>query len=126
MQASFSLYSQRLAVFGQHPYQSTGQFESGLDRIGQPAHQRVAGFHDQSIDDDLDRMFLLLIERDVFAEVDHLPVDPGPDIPGPPHIEQFFPVLALSSTDNRGQDLKLYALRQVRQSHRPSVGRSGR
>src|SRR6185295_14035761 len=94
----------------QHTDQSSGELQGGLYRIGQPPHQRITRLHHQPIDHDLDRVFLLFVERDVIAQVDVLAVDTGADIPGPAHVEEFFSILSLSAADDRGQELKLAAL----------------
>ena len=101
-----------IAVVRQHPDQPTGEFQRGLHRIGQPSGQRLARFHHQPIDDDFDRVFLLFIERDVLAQVNQPTVDPGPDVAGPAHVEQFFAILAFPAADDRSQELKLAPLRQ--------------
>ena len=57
-------------------------------------------------------MLFLFVECDVLSEIDNRVVDPGTDIPGPAHVQQFFPVLAFSPAYNWGQDLELDALWQ--------------
>ncbi|TKS58495.1 MAG: hypothetical protein EWM73_03519 [Nitrospira sp.] len=51
-------------------------------------------------------MFLLFIERDVLAQLNELTIDPGPDVAGPAHVEEFFPIFSLPAADDRGQYLK--------------------
>src|SRR5689334_14602643 len=59
-----------LPVLGQHTDQSAPELERGLHRVRQPPRQSVAWRHDQTIDDDLDGMLLLLVESEVFAQID--------------------------------------------------------
>jgi len=57
-------------------------------------------------------VFLLFIERDVFAQVNQLTINPGSDVAGPAHVEEFFSILPFPPTDDRGQELKLTPFRQ--------------
>ncbi len=103
---------ERPAFLRQDAHQPAGEFERRFDRIGEPAHQRLPRFHDQAIDDDLDLVFLLLVENDLVVEIDDPAVDAGPDIARPPHLQQFLPVFPLPPAHNRRQNLKFLALRQ--------------
>ena len=49
--------------------ESTSQFQRGFNRVGQPPYQCVARFHHEPINNDLDRVFLLLIKDNVLAEI---------------------------------------------------------
>ena len=88
-----------------------GQLQRGLDRIRQPAHERIAWFHHQPVDDDLDLVFLLFIERDILSQINELSVDASADIAGTAHVQQLLPVLPFSPTHDRRQNVELHALR---------------
>jgi hypothetical protein len=55
--------------------QAAGELERGLDRVGEPA--LGVGLHGQAVDDHLDRVLLLLLERRRLGDRVHHPVDPG-------------------------------------------------
>ena len=57
-------------------------------------------------------MFLLFVQRDVFAEIHDLAVDAGTHIARLAHLQQLFSVFPLSPTDDRRQDLKLFPFGQ--------------
>ena len=84
-----------------------GQPEGGFHRVREAATERLVRLHDQTIDDDFNGVLLLLVQDDVLAEVDQTAVDPRTDVPAPPHVEELFPILALSAPHDRREDLEL-------------------
>ena len=111
--------------------------QRGLDRIGQPAGVRVrddlarspgrsAGrparatgavgrlrvADDVAVDDDLDRVALVLVERRRVRDVDHLAVDADADEALPPRAVEDAVALGLAVLDERAEDEQAGALRQ--------------
>ena len=81
--------------------------QHGLDRVGHPAGVRprvavVIGLaHGNAVDDDVDRVLVLLVELDVLVEVAQLPVDPDADEAGLLRAGEELLVLALAILDER-------------------------
>jgi hypothetical protein len=89
-------------------HEAAGEVERRLDGVGQPA---LGGPLDREpIDDDLDGVFLLLVERRRLVERVDLAVDPGPREPLRLELPEQLDVLALAAPDHRRQDLEARAL----------------
>jgi hypothetical protein len=94
---------------------TTGQRQGGLDGVGQPAPGRL--LDRQPVDDDLDIVLLVLLQRGQVArgravEPDDLAVDPGPGEPLGLKLAKQVRVLTLAATDDRRQHLEPGALLQ--------------
>jgi hypothetical protein len=76
----------------------------GLERLVEAAPPLGVGH--QPVDHDLDRVLLLLVERDLVLQLDEGPVDPGPDESQLPPLCDLLPVLPLPALDHRGEDLE--------------------
>ncbi len=90
-----------------------GQPERGLHRVGQPLLD--GRLHGQPIDDDVDRVLLLLVERGRGGELVHLAVHPDAAEPLPGQLPEEVDVLALAAAHHRRQHLEAGALRQGEQ-----------
>ena len=86
-----------------------GQVERHLDRVGQPALD--AATHNQPIDNDVDRMVLPAIERDVLLERPELSIDPGLGESPPSQRRQLLLELAFPAANNRRQHVQALVLR---------------
>ena len=81
--------------------------QHGLDRVGHPAGVRprvafVIGLaHGDAVDDDVDRVLVLLVELDVLVEVAQLPVDPDAHEARLLRAGEELLVLALAILDER-------------------------
>ena len=113
-QAIFSLNcSSRSGSFGVEvdeveDHQPAGELERGLDRVGEPA---LGGLLDREpVDDDLDRVLLLLVELGRLVERVGLAVDPGPGEALGLELPEQLDVLALAAADHRRQHLEAAAL----------------
>ena len=85
-------------------HQPAGQVESGLDGVGEPA---LGGLLDaQPVDDHLDGVLALLVERGRVVEGVGVAVDPGPREPLGLELPEQLDVLALAAADHRGQHLE--------------------
>ena len=90
-----------------------GEVQRDLDRFGQPAFD--AGFQDQPIDDDLDRVVAPAIQLDVFVERAKLAVDPDFREAARPQPGELFLELTLAAADDRREDVHPLIVR--RQHH---------
>ena len=97
------------------PHQAMRLLERDLQRIRQPPHRRLVVLEDDTVHDDLDRVLLLLVQRDLVREVVRLAVDPRADESAAARILKFLAVLALAVPDNRRQDRELRTQRQRHQ-----------
>ena len=85
-------------------HQPGGQVERRLDRVGQPA---LGGRLDREpVDDHLDGVLALLVEGGRAVERVGLAVDPGPREPLRLQLPEELDVLALATSDDRGQHLE--------------------
>ena len=104
-----------------------GELERGLDGVGDAAPD--VGLGDQAVDDDLDRVLVVLRQADRLGQLAHLAVDPGPREPLARQVAEELLVLALAPADHRRQDLEPRALGElhdlVDDLLRASGGRSG-
>ena len=104
-----------------------GELERGLDRVGDAAAD--VGLGDQAVDDDLDRVLVVLRQADRLGELAHLAVDPGAREPLPRQVAEQLLVLALAPPDHRapapGTSCPPAAPSPGRRSARASGGRSG-
>ena len=82
-----------------------------LDGVGEAAGE--VGLHDQPVDDDLDVVLLVFVERDLLRQIVQAAVDAGADKPRPLGVLEHLDMLALLAVDHRGQNLKFGALRQL-------------
>ncbi len=95
-----------------------GEPQHRLDRVGHPAGVRprvavVIGLaHDDAVDDDVDRVLVLLVELDVLVEVAQLPVDPDADEARLLRAGEELLVLALAILDERRHEHDPRPLRQ--------------
>ena len=132
------LERRRLAVARRRGDQddALAEAERGLDRVGQPAGVRIrddlAGLRvdrpavrrargalgrlgvadDVAVDDDLDRVALVLVELRRVGDVDDLAVDPDADEALPPGAVEDPVALGLAVLDQRAEDEQPRALRQ--------------
>jgi len=92
-----------------------------LDGVGQ-AGARGGGFvavgivvvaHHQPIHDDLDGVRLVALQRDLFADIQHLAVDAGADEARLADVFQHLLMTPFAVFDDRGQDLHARAVRPV-------------
>jgi hypothetical protein len=77
---------------------AAGVPEGQLQGLRQPSLHAV--FQDQAIDDDLDRVLFILVERDRLAQLPDPAVHPRPDEPQPLHLLELFAVLPLPPADD--------------------------
>ncbi len=75
-----------------------------LQRIRQPPHRRLVVLEDDTIHDDLDRVLLLLVQRDLVREVVRLAVHPRADESTATRIVKLLAVLALAVAHDGRQD----------------------
>ena len=98
-------------------------FRAVFDRFGKAFAN--AFLHQQPVDDDLDRVVLSFIERDLFVKLPYLAVNAGPDKSVAVQFFEFFFEFALTSANDRGEDHHPLALRQIRRrpqrSDRPTA-----
>ena len=87
------------------------QLSCGLDGLRKPRAQ--VGLHRQTIDDHLDRVLELLVERDLFLEQAQLAVDLDAREALVAQLLEDILVLALAVTDDRGVDGELRPFRQL-------------
>ena len=85
-------------------HQPAGQVERGLDGVGEPALRRA--LDREPVDDDLDRVLLLLVELGRVVERVGLAVDPGPGEALGLQLPEQLDVLALAAADDRRQHLE--------------------
>ena len=95
--------------------QARGEVQRGLDRVGEPALRRR--LRREPVDDDLDRVLLLLVELrravDHVGELDRLAVDPGPAEPLRLQAAEQLDVLPLAAADDRREHLEAGALLEL-------------
>jgi hypothetical protein len=91
--------------------QPAAQPERGLDRVGQPA---LGGLLDgEAVDDHLDGVLLLLLERRRLGERVHDAVDPRPRVALGLQVGEQVDVLALAGPHHRRQHLEAGPLLQL-------------
>ena len=93
---------QLLAVDDVDDDEPLGERDRGLDRLPEPRAQ--IGLHHQPVDDHLDRVLELLVERDLVLEEPLLAVDLDAREPLGAQVLEQVPVLALPVADDRGVD----------------------
>ncbi len=92
-------------------HEAAGQPERGLDRVGEPA---LGGLLDrQPVDDDLDRVLLLLVELRGVGQRMGLAVDAGAREALRLQLAEQVDVLALAAADDRRQNLESRALLEL-------------
>ena len=96
------------------------ELEGLLDRLGQPPALGGTGIGSglEPIDDRLDLMLDLAVEREVVGQVDHLAVDPGPHVAGTGQIGEEVFIFPLLAADDRRQYQKRCPGRQFLQHPR--------
>ena len=92
-------------------HQPAGEAERGLDRVGEPA--LGAGLGREPVDDDLDRVLLLLVERRRLGQRVGLAVDPDPGEALGLELAEEVDVLPLAAADHRGEHLEAGALLEL-------------
>ena len=98
-----------------------GELERGLERVGDaPPDVRLG---DQAVDDDLDRVLVVLGQADGLGELADLAVDPRAREPLPRQVAEQLLVLALAPPDHGRQHLELRALRQLHHLIHDLLGR---
>ncbi|SCF99209.1 hypothetical protein GA0115255_114852 [Streptomyces sp. Ncost-T6T-2b] len=90
---------------------AAGEAERGLDRVGQPALGAV--LDGEAVDDHLDGVLLLLLERGRLGELDGLAVDPGPAVALGLEVGEEVDELALALAHQRREDLEAAARGQA-------------
>ena len=86
-----------------------GQVAGDLQAVRQSGRDR--GAHLQAVDHHLQGVLLLLVQvRDALREVEHLAIDPGPDVAALHEVLEQPLVLALPAAHHRRQDLQPSAL----------------
>ena len=86
---------------------ATGEAESGLDRVGEATlGAGVVALRDEPVDDDVDRVLDLLLQRGRLGQGDDLAVDPGPGEPLGLELGEQVDVLPLAGPDHRREDLE--------------------
>ncbi|CAB4997940.1 unannotated protein [freshwater metagenome] len=80
------------------------QLESRFDRVGEPAPG--VRLHGEPVDDDLDRVLLLLLEGRHLVEADHRAVDTHAGEPLGLELSKQLAVLTLAFAHDRGEDLE--------------------
>ena len=90
------------------------QFQSRLEAVGKPRLDAFAD--DQPVDDDLDVVLVLLVERGGVLDVVKGAVDPDPGEAGLLPLGELLPILALAAADDRGEEVEPGAFGQ---RHRP-------
>ena len=95
-------------VFDDDVGDAVGQPQRRLERIGQASFDAV--FPDEPVDDDLDGVLVVAVERDVSGQIPHLAVDPGAAEPVPCEVLEELLVLALPPLDHGGEHLEAGAL----------------
>ncbi len=100
-----------LRRLGENRGDSAGKTQRGFDRVGQPLAD--VGLHDQTIDDHLDRVLLLLVEVDLVAQFARLAVDPDAREALFLDLLEELGVLALASANHRREQLDARALGQL-------------
>ena len=84
---------------------AAGEAERGLHRVGEPA-LGAESLTVEPVDDHLDGVLLLLLQRRRLGELDHHAVDPGPAVALGLQLAEQLDVLALALADHRGQHLE--------------------
>ncbi len=93
-----------------------GEPEGGLDGVGEPALGRgVVALGHEPVDDDLDGVLALLLERGRLGERDDLAVDPGAREALGLQLGEEVDELALAALHDRGQHLEAGAVGQQEQ-----------
>lgn len=90
---------------------AAGEPEGGLHGIGEAALGGV--LHREAVDDHLDGVLLLLLQRGRLGELDRLTVDPGPAVPLGLEIGEEVDELALALAHQRRKDLEAASLGQL-------------
>ncbi len=85
--------------------------ERGLDGVGEPP--LAARLDDQPVDDDLDGVLALLLQRRGVGELHGLAVDAGPAVALGLQRAEELEVLALATADDRRQHLEAGALLEL-------------
>src|SRR6267143_1739074 len=88
----------RIGVFGDS--NAVGELECRLERIGEAVAEIAVD--DDAVDDDLDVVLEVLVERADLVELHHLAVDLDPLKTAPPQIGQLLTVLALAFAGEYG------------------------
>ena len=96
-----------LRVGDQHG--ALGHSQRALDGIGDPRRIGAVSDH-QAVYHDVDRVPLLLVQVERLREVAYLAVYADADVPGPPGLLEYLPVLALAAPDHRRHDLDSAAI----------------
>ena len=94
--------------------QAAGEPERGLDRVGQPTLHAFA--RDEPVDDHLDVVLELLLERGRLGQLDDLAVDPRTREALALQLLEEVGVLALAAADDRCEHLVPRALGELEQS----------
>ena len=102
---------QELAVDDLHVGDALAEFQRRLEGVGQARFHALA--HDEAVDDDLDRMLLVLLELDVLADVHDLAVDAHAYITFVTDVCEDLLVFALLAAHDLRHDEQLRALRQL-------------
>ncbi len=87
------------------------QPQRGLHRVGEAALGRCP--HGEPVDDHLDGVLLLLLQRRRLGQRDHLAVDPGPAVALGLQLAEQLDVLPLAAAHDRGEHLEAGALLQL-------------
>ncbi len=101
----------RRAVDEVQHHEPVGQAQGGLHRVGEPLLR--GGLHRQPVDDDLDVVLLLLLQRRWVGQRVHDPVDADPGVTLGGQLREQVDVLALAAPDDGREHLEPGALLQV-------------
>ena len=101
---------QELAIHDLHISDALAELQCRLEGVGQARLHALA--HDEAVDDDLDRVLLVLLELDVLTELHDLAVDAHAHISLMADVRENLLVLALLAAHDLRHDEQLRALRQ--------------
>ena len=96
-----------IGVFGDRD--AVGQFERGLERIGETVAELAVD--DNPVDDDFDVVLQILVEPADFVELEHFAVDLDPLKAAPLQFPKLLAVLALTPAHDRREQVEPCALR---------------